>query len=132
MWIRWLALAAVLACGASLRADEPFDLKVLYAGEPGSDREKDFVSHLGMHFTKVGKAAYQRFTEDQAKGYDVVIFDWGWIYPRDKSGKIDTQSSSLNLPSAPALSQRYDRPTILVGAAGGILGMSVRLKIDWL
>ena len=32
---RWLSLLALLACAVPLRADEPFALKVLYAGNPG-------------------------------------------------------------------------------------------------
>jgi hypothetical protein len=71
-WIIW-AGTILLACGATLRANEPFRLRVLYAGNPGSDRENDFKSFLEKHFVKVGTTDYGKFTEDDAKSYDVVI-----------------------------------------------------------
>ncbi len=129
---RWLSLLALLACAVPLRADEPFALKVLYAGNPGSDREKDFVSFLEKHFVKVDKADYQKFTEDRAKGHDVIILDWTSIYPRDKDGKITPNLTGMNSPTPPRLSERYDRPTILIGAAGGFAARQSRLKITWL
>ena len=127
-----LATAALLAVAPLARAGEPFDLKVLYAGNPGSDREKDFRSFLGRHFARVGTADYQKFTEDQAKPYDVVIFDWTSIYPRDKHGKIKPTFERLNSPTPPKLSEDFDRPAVLIGAAGGSLAGPLRLKIDWL
>jgi hypothetical protein len=132
MRIRWLAMAALLACGVPSRADEPFALKVLYAGNPGSEREQDFVSFLQEHFVKVGKADYRKFTENQAQAYNVVILDWTSIYPRDKDGKIKREPNGLNSPTPPKLSEQYDRPTILIGAAGGFVTMPMSLKINWL
>lgn len=131
MRTRWLALAAVLAFGGPARADEPIALKVLYAGNPGSEREKDFSALLGKHFAKVTTANYEKFTADQAKGHDVVILDWTSIYPRDKDGKISKNITGLNSPTPPKLLTDYDRPTILIGAAGGFVAQSLRLKIDW-
>src|SRR5436309_1779294 len=66
----------------------PIDLRVLYAGNPGSDRERDFTSFLGRHFARVGTTDYERFKEADAQGYDVVIFDWTSLYPRDQHGKV--------------------------------------------
>jgi hypothetical protein len=126
-----VAGVALLAFGSTARADEPIDLKVLYAGNPGSDREKDFKSFLEDHFAQVATTHYGKFREEDAKGYDVVIFDWTSIYPRDAQGKIDEKVDVLDLPPPPELSEKYDRPTILIGAAGGSLGKSLRLKLDW-
>ncbi len=131
MWTRWLVLMVLLTCGVPARADEPFAVRVLYSGNPGSDREKDFVSFLEKHFAKVGKADYRKFTKDQAKGYNVVVFDWTSIYPRDKDGKIKKEFNGLNSPAPPALSEQYDRASILIGAAGGFLAGQLGLKIDW-
>jgi hypothetical protein len=132
MRTRWLALAAVLALASASRADEPFPLKVLYAGNPGSDREKDFKTFLEKHFAKVGATDYRKFTAGDAKGFDVVIFDWTSIYPRDKAGKVLEKFDRLNSPDPrPELSEGYDRPTILIGAAGGFVAQPLRLKIDW-
>jgi hypothetical protein len=131
MPIRWLALAALLACGVSLRADEPSPLKVLYAGHLASDREQDFTTFLETHFAKVGTTDYRTFTEDQAKGYDVVIFDWTSVYARDKDGKIKEPFTGLIRLAPPRISEQYDRPTILIGAAGGLVAKRLRLKLDW-
>jgi hypothetical protein len=128
---RWLLIAALLAFGSASRADEPIALNVLYAGYPGSDRERDFASFLGKHFAKVGTTDYRTFKAGDARSYDVVIFDWTSIYPRDENGKIEKNYDRLNIPKAPELSERYDRPTILIGAAGGSVGRLLRLKIDW-
>jgi hypothetical protein len=132
MRTRWLALAAVLALTSAARAGEPIDLKVLYAGNLGSDREKDFKAFLSEHFARVGTTDYRKFKDESAKGYDVVILDWTSIYPRDENGKILAKIDGLNSPDPiPTLSEGYDRPTILIGAAGGFVAQTLRLKIDW-
>jgi hypothetical protein len=131
MRTRWLALIAMLTFGAHAQAEEPIALKVLYAGNPGSDRERDFTRLFEKHFAKVGTADYRTFAPAQAADYDVVILDWTSIYPRDKNGKIKEKLDGLDSPTPPKLSDEYDRPTILIGAAGGSVGQSLRLKIDW-
>ena len=131
MRIRWVVLAAVLACGVSLQAGEPIPLKVLYAGNPGSSREQDFQTFLKKHFVQVDTTDYQKFTGDRAKGFDVVIFDWTSIYPRDQDGKIKKEINALNMPTSPELTEQYGRPTIMIGAVAGSVGKSLRLKIDW-
>jgi hypothetical protein len=131
MRTRWLALAAVLATGGFARADDPIALKVLYAGNPGSEREKEFSALLSKHFAKVATGNYENFTSAHAKGHDVVILDWTSIYPRDEHGKIRKNFDGLNNPTPPKLSGEYDRPTILIGAAGGFVGQTLSLKIDW-
>jgi hypothetical protein len=131
MRIGWLALTAVLALGLNSRAGEPIDLKVLYAGNPGSDRQKEFTSFLQKQFAEVGSTDYRTFSEGDSRGYDVVILDWTSIYPRDEDGKIKEVNNGLNSPTPPKLAESYDRPTILIGAAGGFVAQSLRLKIDW-
>jgi hypothetical protein len=134
MRLLWLISFSVslLVLGQPSQADEPIALKVLYAGNPGSDRDKDFTTFLGKSFAKVGSTDYRTFKEDDAKGYDVVILDWTSIYPRDNQGKLKPGSSGLNSPNAPKLSTTFDRPTILIGAAGGFATMQSQLKINWL
>jgi hypothetical protein len=134
MRMPWLIVASLslIVLGRPSRADEPIALRVLYAGNPGSDREKDFTNFLGKSFAKVGTTDYRTFKEDDAKGYDVVIFDWTSIYPRDDRGKLKQGSSGLNSPTPPKLSDTFDRPTILIGAAGGFATMPSQLKINWL
>jgi hypothetical protein len=125
-------LAALAASGQPASAAEKVNLRVLYAGNPGSPRAKDFVSFLGQHFARVGATDYEKFKAEEAKGFDVVVFDWTSIYPRDEGGKIDSKAASLRSPKAPRLPPDFDRPAVLIGAADGDVAGPLRLKIDWL
>jgi hypothetical protein len=125
-------LAALAVSGPSASAAEKIDLKILYAGNPGSPRAKDFISFLGRHFARVGETNYEKFKPAAARGFDVVIFDWTSIYPRGKDGKITPKFTNLHSPTSPNLSGDFDRPAVLIGAAGGSLAGRLRLKIDWL
>jgi hypothetical protein len=130
----WLTVAfvGVFIIGWPVPAAEPIALKVLYAGNPASDREKDFTSFLKKSFARVGTTDYRTFRESDAKDHDVIILDWTSIYPRDEQGKIKQESSGLNSPTPPQLSNNFDRPTILIGAAGGFATNQSQLKINWL
>lgn len=135
--MRYGLLAAVLAALAvsgqpASAADEKINLKVLYAGNPGSPRAKDFVAFLGRHFARVGATDYEKFKPEEAKDFDVVVFDWTSIYPRDESGKIAEKAGGLRSPKAPRLPADFDRPAVLIGAAGADVAGPLRLKIDWL
>jgi hypothetical protein len=126
------ALMALAVMAPTVRPAEKIALNVLYAGNPDSPRTKDFVAFLRQHFVKVGETSYEKFKPDEAKGYDVVVFDWTSIYPRDKNGKINQNLTSLDSPKAPPLGREFDRPAVLIGAAGGFLAGHFQLKIDWL
>ena len=113
--------------------DEKIDLKVLYAGNPGSPRAKDFVEFLEQHFTQVTEADFGKFRENDAKAHDVVLFDWTSIYPRDDQGNIDQKKpGGISMPPAPRLSSDFDRPAVLIGAAGGQVAGPLQIKINWL
>jgi hypothetical protein len=129
-WI--VASLSLLVLARPARAGEPIPLAVLYAGNPGSDREKVFTAFLGEAFNKVAATDYRAFKQDDAKGYDVVILDWTSIYPRDDQGKLKEKFTGLNSPKPPVLSKDFDRPTILIGAAGGFATQRLSLKINWL
>jgi hypothetical protein len=126
------ALAALVLLDPTASATEKVQLKVLYTGKPNDARTKDFVSFLQQHFVRVGEADYEKFKADEAKDFDVVLFDWPSIYPRDKDGKIAPKLTSLNSPKPPKLSEDFDRPAILIGAAGSSATRQLRLKINWL
>jgi len=125
-------LTAILFLGGAASGTESIQLKVLYAGNPGSERAKDFVSFLEKHFAKVGSADFGKFKEADAKNYDVVIFDWTSIYPRDKAGKMDNSVGGIHMPPAAPLSPNFAKATILIGAAGGQIAQARQLKINWL
>ena len=134
----WLIVGAVglFIAGRPSIAGEPIALKVLYAGNPASEREKDFAAFLAKSFAKVSTTDYRTFKEGDASGYDVVILDWTSVYPRDDQGKITQAPAGTNsrviLPTPPKLSSSFDRPTIMIGGAGDRATVSSQLKIDWL
>jgi hypothetical protein len=128
------AVAALALLGPAARADEKANLKVLYAGNVNSPRAKDFTSFLEKHFVKVTPVDLGKLHDADAQGHDVVLVDWTSIYPRDKDGKItrDDQSPGISMPPAVQLSRDFDRPTVLIGAAGGKCSQGRDLKINWL
>lgn len=92
-------------------------LRILYAGHPGSDREKDFVDFLAKHFDTVETGDLKAFKESDAEGFDVTILDYdgdGFKAPR------------------PRLSQSFARPVITMGVAGAFISGSLDLKTDYL
>ncbi|WP_165227325.1 hypothetical protein [Aquisphaera insulae] len=124
-----LILFPMIASQAS--ADDPFAIRVVYAGNPGSDREKDFAAFLRQTFREVKTVDYRTFEPKMADGFDVVIFDWTSLYRTDASGKLDPNPPSLPNPAVPKLPDDYARPTILIGGAGQRVIKSRKLKIDW-
>jgi len=110
--------------------DGHLSLSILYAGNPGSEREKDYVNFLRASFERVTTTDYRTFEERQAAGHDVVIFDWTSVFPRDRDGKIEQPLKRLNRPKAPVMSENYSRPTILIGASGQEVIRPFRWKID--
>jgi hypothetical protein len=129
-----LASLSLVVLSPTARCADKAKLKVLYAGNLESPRGKDFLSFLEKSFAKAGSVQLGKFEEDAAKDYDVVIFDWTSIYPRDKDGKIsyDKNGGGFSSPPAPRLSQKFNRASILIGAAGGQISGPLQLKIDWL
>jgi hypothetical protein len=102
---------------AAPAAAEKGKLRVLYAGHPGSDREKDFVQFLGQHFETVKTGDLSAFKDQDAEGYDVTILDYdgdGFKAPR------------------PRVSQAFSRPLITVGVAGGLMASQWGLKTGYL
>lgn len=94
-------------------------LRILYAGMPGTDRQKDFVSFLGKHFAAVKSVDFSTFTEQQAEGSDVVILDKDGIQWASRGGN---PLSDLRLP------QTYRRATLALGIPGSFLYDRMDLK----
>jgi hypothetical protein len=92
-------------------------LRILYAGHPDSDREKDFVQFLGTHFATVKTADLAAFKEKDAEGFDVTILDYdgdGFKAPR------------------PNISLGFSKPLLTVGVPGGLMCSGWRLKLGYL
>jgi hypothetical protein len=124
LWAGMLLLSFV----APAVADDQIALRVLYCGDPGSDREADFRKFLEQHFAKVTLHNYSTFTEADAKEHDVVILDWTYEY--DGKGHVDPQKTRRWHPPHP--SRDFSRPVILIGQAGGLVSDSLKLKVNWL
>jgi hypothetical protein len=130
MRVRWIALICGIALASQIpsRASEPLDLRVLYAGHPASDREKDFRSFLQEHVQHVATTDYPAFSANEASDFDVIIFDWTSVYPWDRDGRLVGSDGGLDIPVPPKLPSDFDRPSILIGQAGGSVAEALRLK----
>lgn len=93
------------------------DLRILYAGHPGSEREKDFVEFLSKNFTVVEMADLSHFHESFAEDFDVTILDYdgdGFKAPR------------------PRLSSGFTRPVVTLGVPGALMCLGWNLKTGYL
>ncbi|OHB65491.1 MAG: hypothetical protein A2Y77_11065 [Planctomycetes bacterium RBG_13_62_9] len=92
-------------------------LRILYAGHPGSEREKDFVAFLKKHFDVVQTGNLQTFKEADTQGFDVTLLDW--------------DTNRYEGPQ-PRISQIFARPVITLGVTGGFICRLGRLKTGYL
>lgn len=83
--------------------DGKIPLKVLYVGVADTPRFQSFNELLIRHFTQAASADLHAFREEQADGFDVVIFD---------EDGVNWKSMSLSLSSA------YAKPTVTIGVPG--------------
>jgi Disulphide bond corrector protein DsbC len=124
----WLVCVAVglwaLASSAPAAAQEPFHLKVLFAGDLKSDRTKDFQTFLKSQFSEIGLADYLTLTEAETKKYDVILLDWPEMPPPR------TETNGTRSFIVPKLGPGYDRPTILIGGGSLGVGRHFQLKVD--
>jgi hypothetical protein len=111
-----------LLAGPLPAADPKIDLAVLYAGSVDSARTDDFVALLARHFRRVGTTAYTTFRSEEAHGWDVVLLDC----------EIHPTAETIGLEKQPSLPVAYDRPTVLIGGGGAMVGDRLGLKLDWL
>jgi Disulphide bond corrector protein DsbC len=124
-----MALTASLIFSASVPTTEPLlPLKVLYAGNPGSARARDFQSFLSRHFATVGTADLRTFTPKDAGAFDVIIFDWTPVMAGAHPKVVDGFVRVPRPPLPPSLGKEYGRPTVLIGPVGGLIGDHEGLK----
>ena len=110
--------------GAAVKpAREKIQLKVLYAGLPGTERAQDFVSFLSRHFSKVETSDVLEFQEGQTEGFDVVIVDKDGIQWGGRGGKPLSQIVNF--------SDTYSRATIALGIPGAFLFDRKKLKLGY-
>jgi hypothetical protein len=121
--VAWATVALLVGSTSYAQAQSPpaaaemGKLRILYVGHPRSDREKDFVQFLGVHFATVKTADLTAFKEKDTEGFDVTILDYdgdGFKAPR------------------PAISPGFSRPLVTVGVVGGLMCSQWRLKTGYL
>ncbi len=120
-----LGIVAILVCvraGVCRAAEDnpsgkKIDLRILYWGRGGSDREKDFSEFLSKHFREVQTRDLRHFDADATKAFDVVILDWD---------KNDFKAPRPTIPEG------YTRPTVTVGVPGAFICSRLRLKMGYL
>ena len=98
-------------------AGEGINLKILYAGHPGSEREKDFVDFLAANFKQVGIADLAKFDGSESEDFDVTILDYdgdGFEAPR------------------PKISREFSRPVVTMGVIGAFICDKQSLKTGYL
>jgi hypothetical protein len=135
-WIASLALAGapqqpapqqLARPAASHAATDPKQrLAILYAGCPGTEREKDFVAFLNEHFVKVETTSLGSLSPKTAAPYDVVIADWKERY-KYVDGRATEYTSGT---SAFGITEEFTKPIVMIGAVGGEIALWS--KIGWL
>lgn len=113
---------ASLSCEEATPAEGKVNLRVLYVGEPDTDREKDFVGFLEKHFAKAGKADLEKVEAKDAEGFDVVIVDYS---------ELTIKGNAIVTPRMP-FGRGYSRPILTIGAAGALVCDSLGLKTGYL
>ena len=120
-----VALLVVLLAGTWSRAQsesapaetERSKLRLLYAGRPGSDRERDFVGFLKQYFDVVQTGNLQTFKEADTQGFDVTLLDWDW---------------NATTGPRPRVSATFSRPVMTLGVPGGFMCRQWKLKTGYM
>jgi len=109
------------AAGQEAPGGSKISLRILYAGMPGTDRQKDFVSFLSNHFAEVKSVDIMSFKAEQANDSDVVILDKDGIQWANRDGG-NALYEIVRLP------KNYNRATLALGIPGAFLYEMTRLK----
>jgi len=88
---------------------EKIDLRILYVGQPDTERTKDFIEFLSKNFEKVGNIDKKTFNEHKTDEFDVIVID-----------------EIINI------SREYLRATVTIGGAGTRVGDRLSLKTGYL
>jgi hypothetical protein len=139
MRVRHALIGAFLLCSLSVSvpARGKYSLKVLYIGDPGTQRANDFVRFLEEHFTRAHAVSWESFNPSRAAGWDVVLLEW----PQAKTGKtgITFNPASGAFPNFEQIMEKrlgpcllgpresWSKPTVLLGSAGLNLAMSWKI-----
>jgi cephalosporin-C deacetylase len=114
--------ARKVARGEAPPASDRIKLRVFYAGQPGSERQKDFVEFLKKHFTTVSEGDLTNFRDGDPTAHQVFILDYD---------ELRVVSNRIQMPPI-RLDKSFSRPTITVGATGAMVCDRLRLKTGYL
>lgn len=85
-------------------------LRVLYVGSASTPRGQAYVALLRQHFTQADGVERVGFEPKQAEPFDVVVLDWSQQdRPREPMSPFGPRES-------------WNKPTVLLGSAGLLLG----------
>ena len=91
------------------------DIRILYVGHPGTDREKDFVGFLEKYFSVVQTGNLETFKEADTQDFDVTLLDWD-------------RSETIRPGPFPKVSNGFCRPVITLGIRGAAICLDWHLK----
>jgi hypothetical protein len=112
------SIGLVLLCGVQIPAAQLENLKLLYVGDPGTARAREFTKFLKQNAATVETASRNGFKDAQADPFDVVLLDW------PQSGNTDQE---WKRPSPLGDRNAWKKPTVLLGSAG--LNLAVVWKV---
>jgi hypothetical protein len=115
----WLAPPNIFS--QNIDPSKKMGLRILYAGNLGSPRERDFVDFLSKYFTEVRTVVLLKFTGKNAPGFDVAILDYDDVF----QAEIDNVFIAN-------LSKDYSRPTLTIGVTGANICSRLKLKTGYL
>ncbi|HTY61985.1 MAG TPA: hypothetical protein VMG30_06975 [Acidobacteriota bacterium] len=136
MRVRHALIGALLLCSlsVSLPAGEKYSLKVLYIGDPGTPRAKEFMQFLEEHFTRAQALSRESFNPGRAAGWDVVLLEWPQaqitITVDAASGAPPDLEQIMEKrlgPSPLGPRESWSKPTVLLGSAGLNLAMAWKI-----
>ncbi len=93
------------------------ELKVLFVGDSGSARTREYTSFLQENVGAVEYTSRNGFQQAQSSSFDVVLLDW----PQSRESRLalETKKSPLGARND------WNRPTVLLGSAG------LNLAVTW-
>jgi hypothetical protein len=136
MRIRHALIGLFLLCSlsVSIPAGGGYALKVLYIGELGSPRAKEFMQFLQAHFARAQAVSRESFNPSNAAGWDVVLLEWPQgntdITFDAASGTPPNIEQIMEKRLGPCLlgpRESWSKPTVLLGSAG--LNLALAWKI---
>lgn len=123
----FLAAALLLAVPQGFAQDpqdQPhLDLRVVYAGEPGHPRTAEWNEFLAGAVTSVRLVDVAGLGTLEARDFDVIIVDTP--PPFDGTGAFKGRKVGELPPD-------WNRPTVALGYAAGMILRNREIKLDWL